>query len=173
MHHFSNDQASYGQLPFNDQAPCVIAIIDMTKNDGAIPDAMLPLEWLSSTATTKEPFMKSMRTPRRYTYGKSTEQVSSLFRNRQINLRIDKCTVAVAMLADVPEKYIPEAPAGPFVQSTLDIWGAIHQANVVLMKGCLTPPNTYAGWASTGNRVRSSAISISLKLGSILLSRSG
>ena len=58
-----------------------------------------------------------------------------------------ECTVAIAMLSEVPARFTPEASAGPSGQSALVFKGSLERAYNNL-QSCFTPPHgTNIGWA--------------------------
>ena len=71
-----------------------------------------------------------------------------------MNRELGPCTVAVAMLSEVPSRFTPEAPATPSGQSTATVLkSSFEQAGSDLLT-CMKPPHgTNAGWAEASKCV--------------------
>ena len=58
-----------------------------------------------------------------------------------------ECTVAIALLSDVPARFTPEAPATPSGQTAIVLKNHLERAFLNL-QSCFTPPyGTNIGWA--------------------------
>ena len=67
--------------------------------------------------------------------------------------KIATCTVAIALLSDVPPRFTPEIdpPFTPFANTAIVFFGAFNQASSALLK-CMAPTSTNAGWAKMSRR---------------------
>ena len=148
--HCSSDRASYGQIRPHSFA-CILAL-DQLLNSPQITTLqyLSPMNFLSSTAP-RPPEGEGFQTPWRSTYGESMIQRSAFIKYRFTDLywATGLCTVAVALLSDVPARFTPEASATPSGESAIVIKGSLERAGINLGI-CFTPPGTNIGWAEVG-----------------------
>ena len=85
--HCINDPALYGSLPYS--LPCLLAIHDMKQNDHQLPTAIMDfVEFLSSeTQHGGKSEVPDVPTPRRYSYGMSSQGGAKASVDIQITIR--------------------------------------------------------------------------------------
>ena len=63
---------------------------------------------------------------------------------------IGPCTVAIALLSEVPHMFTPEAPTTPSGQTGMVFKNSVSRASNQLLQ-CMEPPHgTNAGWVQVG-----------------------
>lgn len=123
--HCSSDYASYGRIHPGSVA-CTLAMYEFMESPRitTLPN-QYPMDFVSSTAQlpTKG---NGFRTPWRSTFG--------------------ECTVAVALLSEVPARFTPEASATPSGQTGIVFKGTLQRVSMAL-QNCFKPPDgTNIGW---------------------------
>ena len=74
-----------------------------------------------ASGTHNESLLPHVQTPITYESGNGFEQ----------------CTVAVALLIDLPMDWVPDAPRGPYLDFGVSTWGAIEEAGRSIICKCL------------------------------------
>ena len=152
------DDPAYGSLQHS--TPCLFALNLMRRWDKELP---IDSEHITFVSSIQRGSPGVLETPRRYIYGEPPPSTPPLYNNTtdgwmggedQLMKRgPDDCVIALAMFQDVPEKYRPHGPEGPFFSRVTERFRVVTDAKMAYQSDCLDRehmPNT--GWANAGKQ---------------------